>query len=121
MVSRPIQDRHRGAQVFENMLQVNKGLRFDSNTETLAGTKTLVFGDAVVQFLDPGGAGRTVILPAEADSNGLVFIIANRADAAEVLTIQDDGTATVCTPTEAETALVICDGTTWVGLVGASS
>ena len=29
-----------------------------SNVETLAGTKTLVQGDAQVQVLDPGGAGR---------------------------------------------------------------
>lgn len=90
-----------------------------ANTETLAANKTLVVGDAPIQVLDPGGAGRDVTLPAEADSVGLSFIIRNAADAAEVLTIKDDGAATVCTPTQNETAIVFCDGTTWRGMVAA--
>ena len=51
----------------------------DSNIETLSGGKTLTVGDAWSQTLDPGGAGRTVVLPAEA--KGLEVYISNAADA----------------------------------------
>jgi hypothetical protein len=45
----------------------------------------------------------------------MVLFISNKADAAEVITIQDDTPATVCTPTQAESAVVWCDGVTWDG------
>ena len=94
---------------------------YTANTETLAATKTLVCDDAYYQVLDPGGAGRDVVLPVEAASKGLSFHIRNSADAAEVLTIKaSDGSTTVCTPTQNEAAVVSCDGTTWRGVVGAS-
>ena len=95
---------------------------YTANTETLAATKTLVCDDAYYQVLDPGGAGRDVVLPKEAASKGLSFHIRNSADAAEILTIKaSDGSTTVCTPTQNEAALVTCDGTTWRGVVGASN
>ena len=106
--------------VFHHPL-IKRGLRLGSETETLAGNKTLTKDSAPIQLLDPGGAGRTIVLPAEADSEGLVFFISNEADAAEVLTVQDDGTNTIVTPTQNEAAIVFCDGVTWVGLVGATS
>ena len=96
-------------------------LKFKSETRTLGGNVTLTAQSPTLQLMDPGGSGRTITLPAEADSDGLCFIIGNRADAAEVLTIQDDGSATICTPTQNETAMVFCDGTSWIGLVGADS
>lgn len=89
----------------------------EANTETLAGTKTLVVGDLKMQILDPGGAGRDVVLPAVASSKDLMFIVRNSADAAEVLTIKDAAAATICTPTQNETAFVWCDGAAWYGLV----
>jgi len=92
-----------------------------TNTETLTGNKTLTAADARIQVLDPGGAGRTITLPAEAQAAGLDFIIHNSADAAEVLTIKDDGGGTVCTPAQNETAYVFCDGTSWRGIVGANN
>lgn len=92
-----------------------------ANTETLSGNKTLTASDARIQALDPGGAGRDVNLPAEADANGLEFIIANTADAAEVLTVKDDGGGTIVTPAQNETAWVFCDGTSWRGIVGDSN
>lgn len=95
--------------------------RADYNTETLSGTKTMTHDDPEIHFLDPGGAGRTVTLPPEEESAGLKFIIVNTADAAEVLTIQNDAAGTICTPTQAETAILVCDGTTWAGCVGANS
>lgn len=87
------------------------------NTETLSGAKTLVAGDARIQALDPDGSNRDVNLPAEASSRGLMFWIKNTAGGAEILTIKDDGGSTICTPTENETAIVYCDGTSWYGIV----
>ncbi len=89
-------------------------------SDTLSDNHTLVCDDAYYQVLDPGGAGRDVMLPKEAASKGLSFLIRNAADAAEVLTIKaSDGSTTVCTPTQNEAAVVSCDGTTWRGLVAA--
>lgn len=92
------------------------------NTETLAGAKVLVAGDAPLQNLDPGGAGRNVDLPAVTGLAGYTFLIKNTADAAEVLTVRlTGGGATVGTPTQNESALFYCDGTTWHSLVGANN
>lgn len=95
-------------------------MKASSMTKTLAGTLTMAAGDPIINFLDPGGAGRTILLPPEED--GLIFVFVNTADAAEVLTIKDDSnTTTFATPTQAEAAILVCNGTTWGGLVGASS
>ncbi len=102
-------------------LRVHNKLRFGVETETLAAAKTLTTLSPTLQFLDPGGAGRDINLPAEADSQGLVFIISNEADAAEVLTIKNDGGGTICTPTQNEAAIVFCNGTVWSGIVGVTS
>jgi hypothetical protein len=69
---------------------------------------------------DPGGGARNLILPAEADNAGIVLWIYNASDNTEILTIQDDSPATVCTPTENESAMVFCDGVSWRGAVGAA-
>jgi hypothetical protein len=95
-----------------------------ATVETLAGNRTItaaeVLASSVFTF-DPGGAGRNVVLPnASATYAGQLLFIANAADAAEVLTIQADS-ATVCTPTQAESAVVWCDGTKWRGIAGANS
>lgn len=93
-------------------------------TETLSGNRTLTVDEidrTQIFSFDPGGSGRTVTLPAEAESEGAVVFVANTADGAEVLTIQDDGTNTIVTPTQNEAAILWCDGTSWYGLVGASS
>ncbi len=91
-------------------------------TATLAGTDTLAVSSAPIQVLDPGGSGRNVVLPDEAASASFVFYIHNAADNPEVLTIKaSDGSTTVCTPTQNETAIVYCDGTTWRGIVGANN
>jgi len=89
------------------------------NTETLTGTKTLTVTDARMQFLDPGGAGRKVLLPAEASSSGLDFMIFNTADASEDLTVKEDSdTTTIVTISQNEGGLPACNGTTWKGFVG---
>lgn len=94
--------------------------RADVNTETLAAGKTLTHDDAKFQFLDAGGAGRTVTLPAEEESAGLMFVIVNTSDAAEVLTIEDDASNAIATPTQNESAIVVCNGTLWRGMVGSA-
>lgn len=98
---------------------------FSSGTvETLAGARTITAAEADVQTIwafDCGGAARTLTLPAEATSVGYVLLIANASDGAEVLTIEDDGTNTVVTPTQNESCVVWCDGVAWHGLVGAES
>lgn len=99
--------------------------RFSAKTvETLSGNRTITL-DEVETYnafaFDPGGAGRTITLPAESACEGAYLFISNEADAAEILTVEDDGTNTVVTPTQAEAAFVWCDGVSWYGMVGASS
>ena len=92
--------------------------------ETLAADRVITAAEIErYQFFtfDPGGGARNLDLPAEASSRGAVLYVANAADAAEVITIRDDAAATICTPTQGETAVVFCDGTSWRGLVGAAT
>ncbi len=96
-------------------------MRMLNETRTMAGTVVLSVKSPTLQFLDPGGSARNLDLPAEADSDGLVFVVANTADAAEIITIRNDAAGTICTPTQSETAIVFCNGVLWVGLVGASA
>lgn len=93
--------------------------------ETLTGTRTITAAEVEASSLftmDPGGAGRSVVLPDAATANmaGQFVMIANAADAAEVLTISADS-ATICTPTQAETAVLFCTGVKWYGIAGANS
>ena len=91
--------------------------------ETLGANRVLTqaeVDDNNIFTFDPGGSARNLDLPAEADCGGIILYIHNSADAAEILTIRDDGGGTICTPTQAETAVVFCDGVSWRGLVGAA-
>ena len=104
------------------MLDVmQKTFKIKSSTVTLAAGLTLTAKDPPLQFLDPGGSGRTITLPAEADSEGLLFLMVNTADAAEDLTVEDDAAGAVVTISENESAFVVCDGTTWKGMVTTTS
>ncbi len=69
---------------------------------------------------DPAAA-RNLDLPAEATSTGIMLFIHNAANAAEIITIRDDAGGTVCTPTQNETAIVMCDGVSWRGIVGSAA
>jgi len=84
---------------------------------TLSGNLTLEVSDATVLPIDPGGAGRTITLPAEADAKGRLFIIINRADGAEDLTVKNDGGTAVATVSQNEAAILICDGSVWRAVV----
>lgn len=67
-----------------------------------------------VLLIDPGGAARTVLLPPEADCKDQMFLIINTADAAETLTVEEDGASTtIVALARNESAWVHCDGTTW--------
>ena len=91
--------------------------------ETLTGTRTITTAEMLASSLftmDPGGAGRSVVLPNASVSAGQFLMIANAADAAEVLTISADS-ATVVTPTQGETAVLFCTGVKWYGIAGANS
>jgi hypothetical protein len=88
-----------------------------TNTETLSGNKTIATGDPTMHVIDPAGA-RDLTLPDVAANAGRHFIIRNAADAAEVITIKNAAAATICTPTQNETAIVWSNGTTWFGITG---
>jgi len=91
---------------------------FGATRTTASGNITLTTASSIIQTIDPASTARTVTLPAEADADGFIYMIANEASDATVVTIKDDGGSTVCTPTQNEAALCFCDGTAWVGLVG---
>jgi hypothetical protein len=84
------------------------------SVETLAATKTLVVTDDIVQWLDPGGADRDVVLPAEASSTNLLFIILNTADGAgEDLLVKNAAAAVKATLGPGMSGVFSCDGTNW--------
>lgn len=99
--------------------------RFSVKTnETLSGNRTVTVAEVETYnalAFDPGGAGRNVVLPPEESCKGVYLWISNTADAAEILTIQNDAAGTVVTPTQNEAAFVWCDGVRWYGSVGAQS
>lgn len=90
--------------------------------ETLAGNRTLSVAEVrayKVWTFDPAGA-RDLTLPDAADAPGEEIVVCNAADAAEVITIKADS-ATVCTPTQAEDAVLFSNGVQWRGGVVARS
>jgi hypothetical protein len=104
-----------------NLTQVSKA-RMGVGSQTLTGTTTLTHGMPPALFLDPGGATRIILMPTEADSKGLMFLIVNKADAAEDLTVKDDANAvTIGTISQNEMAILVCDGTTWSIGVGTTT
>ena len=89
------------------------GVKNGYGTETAAGTVTLDTTYPSVLGIDPGGAGRDVTLDAEATAEGMWRFIVNKADAAETLTVKDDGGSTIATVTQNKAALLHCNGTAW--------
>lgn len=69
-----------------------------------------------VLFVDPNGASVDLLLPPEADCKGVILTIFNTADAAEVLTVKEDGDSTThITLAQNESGVVACNGTAWYG------
>lgn len=87
-------------------------LVYPTNTETLSENKTLLFTSRQVQFLDPNGSDRDVILPTESDSNGIVFYITN-VGSANNLVIKDASPEILMTVEPGTTATAICNGVSW--------
>lgn len=86
-----------------------RGNRYGVSFQTLTGTTSVPTNAPHVLAWDPGGAGRTVKLPAS-PAIGDWFYIMNMADAAEVITVQDSAAVALTpatTPTQSETAFVI--------------
>jgi len=82
---------------------------------TMSGDLVLTTDHPSILKLDPTTA-RTVTLEAEAGAAGRVRLIINAANGAEVITINNDGGSPISTPTQAEAALLYCDGTAWTEL-----
>ena len=110
-----------GGNITDVLMQI---MSLAGSVMTLGGDLILGASDAAMQVLDPGGAARNIDLPAEADSTNTLFIISNRADGAENITVRlDTGGATVAvltgsaTPGSSETGVFWCDGTTWYSIL----
>ena len=82
--------------------------------ETLTGATQLTGASSQLLKLDPGGAARNVTLPGidegVADTDGLVFVITNAADAAENLVILNPAAATVVTISQNESCTIVGTG-----------
>jgi hypothetical protein len=82
------------------------------NVEALSTGKTLANTDKYYQFLDPGGANRTITLPATGSGNHPFFII-NTADADEILTIQNSSSVSIGFIQRGKMRMVVSDGSSW--------
>jgi len=83
-----------------------------SNTTTATDNITLTDSDTVIQVIDPGGADRTVTLPAESlDNHG--FLIFNSADADEDLNVVDDASAALATVYQGGAGWFVSNGSSW--------
>lgn len=99
-----------GVRIDDSIL--GKGMKMLTLTQTLTGTFTMDADMPQALFLDPGGAGRTVLLPPE--TRGLYYRIFNTADAAEDLTVKDDANAVTYAVINAGGVVdFYSDGTIW--------
>lgn len=99
------------ADIFGSMFR--KGMKMDFYTEELGATKVITVDYPPVLILDPAAATRTVDLPAEALSEGLVFFILNNGTGTEKLLVKDDGGSTIVEIEFPENAFFHCDGVKW--------
>lgn len=101
---------HFGQKAFD--LRVVTGLMGGTMIKTLAATFVMDADATLISCLDPGGAGRDVLLPPEED--GLILIIVNDADAAEDLVVKEDaGVTTIGTISQNEFAILVCVRDVW--------
>jgi len=93
---------------------IMNGLRLASMTLQPADNFPISTSHPTVLLLDPNGAAKDVLLPAEADSKNLVFIIRNIAAGAFAIVVKEDSdTTTIISLAQGKSAMVHCDGTTW--------
>jgi len=89
----------------------------ERESKTLTGNLTLYDADKKYLFIDPGGADRTIILPAAADTNHF-FTILNTADAFETLTVKNAGGTTIAIIPRAATVTFFSSGSAWFSASG---
>lgn len=95
-------------------MKVMHGLKLASIAKAVTAEMAIPNNWPPVLLLDPNGAARTALLPTEATSEGLVYFVRNTADAAEVLTLEEDSSTTaIVALAQGEGAMLHCDGTTW--------
>lgn len=95
---------------------IEKGMKYRVAKTAIADNYQLTANHGTLLLLDPNGGNKDVLLPAEASSEGLSFIILNIADAAENLVVKEDSdTTTILTVAQSGAGLFYCDGTTWYG------
>jgi hypothetical protein len=95
------------------------GARQNAASASLADSNvTLTVASAPIQVGVPTAA-RDVTLPAVAYSAGLQFYIVNNSAGANTLTVKNAGGSTIVSVAQNKRAVVICDGATWFGLLGA--
>ena len=76
---------------------------------------TLLTGN--ILYVDAeSGSSENLDLPAEDDCEGLFLMVVNTGG--ETINIRNDAAGAVLTLETANTAIVVCDGTTWRGIVG---
>jgi hypothetical protein len=80
------------------------------NIEAAAVAGALTPSGSTFQHLTAAGA-MDLTLPAEADSNGLWYMISAFTS---TITVKDDGGATISTVATTKMAVVACDGAAWV-------
>lgn len=85
---------------------------------TASGNITLDGASQRHQRINPNGSNRNVTLPAEETSKGKVFVIDNTGTA-NTLVVKDDAANTICTLAINERGVFTCNGSVWLGEVGA--
>jgi hypothetical protein len=83
----------------------------ESTTTTATGNITLTDADTVMQFIDPGGANRTLALPSASVGNHGYFI-KNTADAWETISVYT-GSTLLCVLHKNEAAWFASNNSTW--------
>lgn len=102
-----------GARLHGNV--IGGGNKHSVLSQTLGATFVVAVDMPGVIFLDPGGAGRDVTLPAVASSKGLAFTIVNTADNAEDLTVKNVGGDTIGVVGQGDVGHFYSNGVTWFG------
>jgi len=98
----------------------NSNLFNKYNSEDLSANKTLDTTSAQIQFLNPNGSNRDVILPADASCAGLIYYFINLAPTTYTLTIKDSSSVDIQTIEPSESISIICNGSSWGKYTGNS-
>lgn len=98
-------------------LKIMSNLRLASQRMDVAAQQTLTVASPPLLFFAPASANQDCLLPAEASSDELVFVIVNTDDTHSIVVKEDSDTTTIATVAPGKVAIVVCDGTTWRALI----